>query len=181
MELGFKEENETVYHQKYFYKLVYEVFEDMNTPNHSCNNSEHYSKDLCFLEKLHDESIKQIGCTTPYGLNKSMICTDIEKAKKAKSLFENMQRNIPKECLNPCKYVVPQLFFTSQQRRKGKKNFSILEILNNGAIKVTRSEIGYDALTLLADIGGYVGLFLGVAIVHIKELFKILGQKLKSE
>ena len=73
-------------HQRYFHKLVYEVYEDLNTPTHPCNESEVYSKDKCFLENLHDESIKQIGCTTPFGLNKSLICTDTEKAQKALDL-----------------------------------------------------------------------------------------------
>ena len=167
-------------HQRYFHKLVYEVYEDMNTPTHPCNESEVYSKDKCFLENLHDESIKQIGCTTPFGLNKSLICTDVEKAQKALDLYGKMQREVPKSCLNPCNYIIPHLYFTYQKRVQKNDN-SFLKLENNGEIKVTKSELAYDTLTLLADIGGYVGLFLGIAIVHIKELFRILAQKFKSE
>ena len=87
-----------------------------------------------------------------------------------------MQRN--SSCLNPCKYLVPQTYFTYQ--KKNNNRFQ-LYLSNNGAIKVTRSELAYDTLTLLADIGGYVGLFLGVAIVHVKELFQMLACKLKME
>ena len=148
----------------------------MNTENHPCNESINYSKDVCFLEKLHEESIKQIGCTTPYGLNKSMICKETEKAQKALDLFAKMQRN--SSCLNPCTYLVPQTYFTYQ--KKNNQRFQ-LYLSNNGAVKVTRSELAYDTLTLLADIGGYVGLFLGIAIVHVKEIFQILALKMKTQ
>ena len=177
MDLGTGNESEP--HKRYYYTLVYEVFEDINTKSHSCNASESYSKDRCFLEKLHAESIKQIGCTTPYGLDKSRICTDVEKAKKALDLYKVMQRNVSEYCVNPCKYVVPQLFYTHE--RPSKREFSRLDLWNNGAIKVTKSKLDYDVLALLADIGGYVGLFLGIALVHIKEVFRALAQKLKSE
>ena len=167
---------ETPSYKTHYETLVYEVFEELNTENHPCNESINYSKDACFLEKLHDESIKQIGCTTPYGLNKSMICKETGKAQKALDLFARMQRN--STCLNPCAYLVPQTYFTYQ--KKNNQRFQ-LYLSNNGAVKVTRSELAYDTLTLLADIGGYVGLFLGIAIVHVKELFQILALKMKTQ
>ena len=37
-------------------------------------------------------------------------------------------------------------------------------------VKVTQSKFLYDGLTLMAEIGGYVGLFLGISVVHINEM-----------
>ena len=97
-------------------------------------------------------------------------------SQKALDLFAKMQRN--SSCLNPCTYLVPQTYFTYQ--KKNNQRFQ-LYLSNNGAVKVTRSELAYDTLTLLADIGGYVGLFLGIAIVHVKEIFQILALKMKTQ
>ena len=85
---------ETDTYNTHYETLVYEVFENLNTENQPCNDSANYSKDVCFLEKLHAESMREIGCTTPYGLNKSVICQDTKKAKRAKELFAQMQRNV---------------------------------------------------------------------------------------
>ena len=37
-------------------------------------------------------------------------------------------------------------------------------------VKVTQSKFLYDGLSLMAEIGGYVGLFLGISVVHINEM-----------
>ena len=156
--------------------LVYQIYQQLNTKKQPCNDSLEYSKDKCFLQKLHEESIKQLGCTTPYGLNKSMICKNQTKAKEAKKLFSKLQRESPSFCLSSCQYLVPQTFNSYQ---KNSDNRFSLFLSNTGEIKVTKSEWAYDTLSLIADIGGYVGLFLGVAIVHVKEVFYYLAKKME--
>ena len=49
-----------------------------------------------------------------------------------------------------------------------------VQIRMKNTIKVTQSKFWYDGLTLMAEIGGYVGLFLGISVVHINEmLYKV--------
>ena len=48
-------------------------------------------------------------------------------------------------------------------------------------IKVTQSKFFYNGLSLMAEIGGYVGLFLGISVVHINEmLYKVLKRFMLS-
>ena len=45
-------------------------------------------------------------------------------------------------------------------------------------VRVSSSYYSYNLLELLAEVGGYVGLFLGVSIIQISSLVKILMAKL---
>ena len=52
--------------------------------------------------------MKELGCTTPFGLgsNKNYtICTELETMKKAMDLFKNMTESRVKKCPYPCKFL----------------------------------------------------------------------------
>ena len=45
-------------------------------------------------------------------------------------------------------------------------------------IKVTQSQFLYDGLSLVAEIGGYVGLFLGVSVVDVNKMIQKTLEKI---
>ena len=55
------------------------------------------------------------------------------------------------------------------------KKRGILVMTFNKYIRVTNAEYSYTELELLAEFGGYVGLFLGMSVFHLSVMFdKIL-------
>ena len=56
-----------------------------------------------------------------------------------------------------------------------------MEINFKSSIKVTQSHYLYSGLSMVAEIGGYVGLFLGVSINQISDIFKYLVGKLVAK
>ena len=55
------------------------------------------------------------------------------------------------------------------------KQEGILRMTFNKYIRVTNAEYSYTELELLAEFGGYVGLFLGMSVFHLSVMFdKIL-------
>ena len=52
-----------------------------------------------------------------------------------------------------------------------KKKSAKMEIITCENIKVTESHWLYTGLSMIAEIGGYVGLFLGVSIIQINHVF----------
>ena len=46
-----------------------------------------------------------------------------------------------------------------------------MEIFTRENIKVTEAHLLYSVLSMIAEIGGYVGLFLGVSIIQINHVF----------
>ena len=62
-----------------------------------------------------------------------------------------------------------------------KKPAAKMEISTRENIKVTEAKLLYSVLSMIAEIGGYVGLFLGVSINQINHVFdKVIEMSLQS-
>ena len=44
----------------------------------------------------------------------------------------------------------------------------------NKFIKTTKAQCAYQELEFIAEFGGYVGLFLGISVFHLREVFQTL-------
>ena len=73
-----------------------------------------------------------------------------------------------KECPYPCKSTKVYMGRGSEYKEP-KLNFKF-----NKFIKTTKSRFAYQELELLAEFGGYVGLFLGISVFHLREVFQTL-------
>ena len=72
-------------------------------------------------------------------------------------------------CTNPCIFVNSRAFKTSETINN-KKDESVTTIYFQKYIKVVHSFFLYSFLSVVAEIGGYVGLFLGVSVNQIPNL-----------
>ena len=64
---------------------LYKMLDFQGTP---CNNEKGYLLTKCILNRLEKESLKMIGCVTPFGMTKENICQDEQDAKKAFQLYK---------------------------------------------------------------------------------------------
>ena len=125
----------------------------------------------------------KFGCTSPFGLNKTSICTDKIKAAKAITIFSEFtgfnqtlaERLCPRTCTGMMTWFSS---FTKENNHNDGDGY--LEIRFQKFIKVSRSRVAYGLLELLAEVGGYVGLFLGVSINQIVSISRGLYCKLKA-
>ena len=123
--------------------------------------------------------MKNIGCTTPFGLELNNICTLQNKSLEAFELFTHMLVNRKKaECPNPCNFLINRISITSY-RDKTKSNKIWLNF--HEYIKVTTSTYGYTELELLAEFGGYVGLFLGLSVFDLRQVFSKIFNKFMQD
>ncbi len=60
----------------------------------------------------------------------------------------------------------------SNTKLQEKPEYAWLEIYFNEFIKKGTTYYSYSALSLIAEVGGYVGLFLGCAIIQISQVFE---------
>ena len=80
-----------------------------------------------------------------------------------------IDRSHIKECPYPCK--------STKINMGSKIDFfeePVMQFEFNKFIKTTKSRYAYQELELLAEFGGYVGLFLGISVFHLREVFQIL-------
>ena len=122
--------------------------------------------------------MEEVGCTTPYRPDKSNICTDPDLGKRAFEIYKEVKDNqsfASRMCPRSCKYQIITL--SRFEIREDKGAFSALLPLSpiptksktlsltfQKFIKISTSRRSYTFLELIAEVGGYVGLFLGISI-----------------
>ena len=117
----------------------------------------------------------KFGCTTPFGFNLDFICTDKLKSIEAMNLYTTLNRKTHqiKECPYPCQFIKSMML--PYKMRNDIKSSQ----LNFGKyIKVTKAKYSYTELELLAEFGGYVGLFLGISVFHLSEVIDKIIEKI---
>ena len=143
-----------------------------------CSTEPEFDQDLCTDARAERTSLKKLGCTTPFGPNKDKICQDQESGSKALKIYKDMFVDNVNNCHRPCSFVVTKAIKTRQTWQNGNKNYSSLTIYFDEYIKITDAHYLYSGLSLIAEIGGYVGLFLGVSINQVSILMHTLLDKI---
>ena len=112
------------------------------------------------------------GCSVPYGSTIENICTDQKKSNKAMKLFNKRKgkRFNTKACPFPCKFT--KIFLS--EKKKFNPDGSGLTFYFNKFISLSKARYSYGELELLAEFGGYVGLFLGISVFSLSDAFEKL-------
>lgn len=147
----------------------YEKHITVNTEKMPCEEDKDYSMDKCILDKIHQDSMEQFGCTTPFGIDKTQICKEKEMGTKALKLFRSYTKKAEEHCLKPCRAM--QVNAVKIQHLKINFPENQLEILNSDTVKVTETRRLSSILDLLANFGGFLAIFLGVSIFTIFNYF----------
>ena len=118
--------------------------------------------------------MNKIGCTTPFGPNKDFICTNQTLGMEALKLYTNTFDKHLHNCKDPCSYVTTRLIKTNEQLQSyvNKRKVAQFRIHTQENIKVVGAHYLYSGLSLIAEIGGYVGLFLGVSVIQINKIIE---------
>ena len=101
---------------------------------------------------------------------------DLNKAGKASKLFAELSwsnlNEQNKRCPKSCKLLKSYISGTTVKPYKSGEGW--ITIFYQRLIKVSRSRMSYGTLELMAEVGGYFGLFLGVSINQMSTVLKKL-------
>ena len=158
------------------YKINYEVYHMLEYTNQMCETKPDYDKDKCIDEYVFKESMEKANCTWPFVKNKSHICTEEDSAKKAWKI--GRKGPTKSNCLSPCNYLKAM---SIPIRKDMVEKIQILQFLFPESIRVQRAYYAYSGVSLIAEIGGYVGLFLGWSLYQITDAVEFSIQSLKRK
>ena len=151
----------------------------LNSVKRHCQTGPKYDKDLCTEAKFERASLRKFGCTTPYGPNKDKICIDKTIGLKVMKLYTNWfkrgQGQDMSNCSSPCHFILTKAIKTEEK----PKSSSELKFFFPDRVKMIRSTVIYSGLELLAEVGGYVGLFLGVSFNQITILISYAIERIQ--
>lgn len=122
--------------------------------------------------------MEKFGCVTPFGYNKTNICTNSTLAKKAHDYFDHTFKSYSDNCLKPCTYFLIDAIKIDEYNRTDKET-AYLQLSFQEYVKVTTAFYNYLTLSMIAEIGGYVGLFLGVSFYQVTDVLNALINRVK--
>ena len=160
------------------YLLPFEQYFELNLRENPCIELEGYSMDQCIQDKIHQETMEKIGCTTPFGPNKTQICKDPKKSKNALEIYNRIIGDANDLCLSPCEFIKPHMTLAFDHPNLNE-TYHYVKIINGNRVKVMKSEYSYPFISFVAEAGGYVGLFLGVSIQELGSLVMYVSKMFK--
>ena len=164
--------------QKRNYQVDREVFQALDIDGESCNNSLAYDRGACINDELTKKEMK-FGCNAPFGPNKTFVCDKPQVAKKLEMVHRAFQRKYNgTKCPKPCNYLKLKVMQTDQTVQN-ETEIAVTRLLFEDRVKTIKSYYLYSFLSLIAEIGGYVGLFLGVSVYQLTTVFDTIISRLK--
>ena len=131
--------------------------------------------DQCLADTATKLMLKETNCTVPWIQNKSKICTATENIKMALKLFNDNIYNQKRICKRPCETVEIRLNPPVEMYASFVKS---LDLVFKDTIKVTEEYFLQNELSLFGNIGGYLGLSVGLSILNLRDLIGYLLERL---
>ena len=160
--------------KRILYKVEHELFEMLNDKSEPCHEDPKYKRDNCVEGELQKFLMKEYGCIPPFFQNKENICTNETITKLVWKDWESMK--LYTNCTDRCKEMSVQ---ATWMKNKEKQNSEAVFYFQR-RVKVVKSYYAYSGLSLIAEIGGYFGLFLGVSINQITYLTSIVQERMSK-
>ena len=142
-----------------------------------CNETMNMRYDEFLYRRLREMLISEFDCTVPFlpdyvttqDTQPIKVCKDPETRKLIYNKYELLKRNKDlKVCANPCSAT--QVFFGVIFDDVYDQDRAYLQIYLQSTTNINLTVLDYDVVSLVADIGGYSGLLLGVSVIHLSKL-----------
>lgn len=153
--------------QDTLHKMNYDHIHLLHFGEDNCNDTKEYDLDQCIIDAADRLSMELHGCSTIFGNDPDLACNDYEKAASALQILFNEVSN-PSICKNPCRFLTNSLH-SSILVTEGI-NETTTSIFFTQYIKNVESKYIYNFWNMVAEFGGYVGLFLGFSLLNLNDL-----------
>ena len=126
---------------------------------------------------------KQFGCSIPFyqttNTNNVTLCQNSTKGAyvMVEFMYSVSPENQIKDCSYPCTNLMIKKTNTRTSDEKGTRE---LELNFNKFTQVITAKYTYTELELLAEFGGYVGLFLGYSVLNLTDAFNFIVKYFQS-
>ena len=150
----------------------YEILKAVSTEEELCNADLEYRPDDCLIQLAHEYSMDTLGCSFLSNDSNSVQCQNVDTLIESLVIYQNYTASGSSiECPKHCTDLVQDINL-KPIRYYPTNNVSMLYVNFPKYVKEITIRSDYESLELFAEIGGYVGLFMGVSIVQIKSILK---------
>ena len=145
---------------------------------HRCDHKMNLNFDEFWYKHVATENYKTYGCSVPWHQlfnyddgSKIEICNNLTLGSKANEKFiDSKDAPISKDLIPCAKYNI-NLGTIDKSTNDCSKNEAFARLYMHREIEIEKIVIYYDSVTFAAEIGGYIGMFLGVSVIDLVILF----------
>ena len=156
------------------------MLEDME--GHRCNPDMNLDFDTRWYQIIAAENEKMYGCFVPWQPqshenhtgDEIEICTSSEKGILATQKYIHFYGAKLSHNMTPCATFETFPGLPDIDDTENKQDEAYIRLYLKTKIKIKSIIIHYDSATLTAEIGGYVGMFLGVSFIDLVLLFNVI-------
>lgn len=138
-------------------------------------SNKYFNFDDCMYNEMKKIMLEQVGCTVPWIPDKSNICIEEDERKAAFEVYQQNRRNqrdiCPNGCLSTNMYFGPPVTGINNEDRADIA-WGVFYFRRD--IKVSTEYFLYSLLSMVAEIGGYVGLLLGASLVNLGQINNVV-------
>ena len=163
--------------KRVLYRVEYEFLEMLSEGSKPCHEDPQYKKDNCIEGEIKNLLMKEYGCTPPFFDNKENICTNETITKQVSKYWKSKKYST--NCSDPCKEMLVSATWIKNKDQKLKYHLQAILYFQH-RVKVVKSNYAYSGLSLLAEIGGYFGLFHGVSINQITYVTSFVQERVQK-
>ena len=163
--------------EKVYQDFNYEV--SLNTLEHECNPKMNLDYDRWFYSSIAHKNERSYNCSVPFHppVESSItgkeieVCEDEEIGKRALSDYNNnfvagSKTKQTKPCAGMDVFLGPP-----EGSDQNKKENAYIRIYVKSDVKIKSIILHYDSITLFAELGGYLGMLLGVSLIDCTRFF----------
>ena len=158
------------------YYIELEEVQALDYLGQECYKHNQGNYDLCHIIEKDKFVFNMLNCTTIYGLDMDNICRNETLGKMAQDAEEQFWNKTYNEevCKRPCSYLRIKSSSPLQKEHNdaGKADFNFLD-----KVQVLRSQYSFTGFSLVAEVGGYVGLFLGASFLQCSDVLRFLVRR----
>ena len=144
-----------------------------------------YNYDDVFYKIVSEKNEEKFGCSTPWQPpmksrrtgKEIKICNDSASGKGATATFNSQFNSGLGPENEPCSVFNVAFGLPFIDNKDNPDNEAYIRLYLKTKIKVKSVVLYYDFTTLIAELGGYIGMFLGVSLVDVTLLFNGLFLK----
>ena len=163
-------------YQDFAHELNLNTVGDME--EHRCDQKMNLSFDESWYKHVAMENYKNYDCSVPFHPlfkyddgSEIRVCNNSSLGYKAVERFDHSKDAPISPDLVPCAMYNFNLGAIDRSTNDHPKNEAFVRLYLRREIVLKKMVIYYDKTTFAADIGGYVGMFLGVSVIDLAILF----------
>ena len=149
--------------------ITYSLEISTNDTWKKCTNQNNQILDSCIINALDAFYLKSHGCVLPFQTFRPNEKQCILNSTMKFQYWEYLQTTVfQKECIMPCASM--DVTFPPFAYDTGSNNEAYAKLYLLSIVKVQTSYLSYPIISLLAEVGGYMGLLLGMSLMDINKV-----------